>query len=156
MRVLLQRVTGARVVIEGETVGAIGRGFVLLVGITGSDDEAVARHLAGKVANLRVFADEGGAMNRSALDLRGDGEPPRDGGDHRGEPVAMLVVSQFTLYADTRRGNRPSFQGAAPPDVAEPLYERVRDALGGVGGRFGAMMAVALVNDGPVTLLVEL
>ena len=159
MRVLLQRVTTARVVIDGETVGAIGRGFVLLVGVTPSDDEGLARQLAGKVANLRVFADEGGAMNRSALELnRGQMAPPGD--DLTAAPVAMLVVSQFTLYADVRKGRRPSFTGAARPEQAASLVDAFAAALRDEGlpvatGRFGADMAVELTNDGPVTIWLD-
>lgn len=159
MRVLIQRVTSARVVIDGETVGAVGRGFVLLVGITHGDRPETVRQLAAKVANLRVFADEGGAMNRSALDLaRGLG--PVSGADLRVAPVAMLVVSQFTLYADVRKGRRPSFIDAGRPEQAAPLVELFEDALRELGlpvasGRFGADMAVTLTNDGPVTIWLD-
>ncbi|HEV2527314.1 MAG TPA: D-aminoacyl-tRNA deacylase [Thermomicrobiales bacterium] len=160
MRVLLQRVSDASVTIDGEAVGAIGRGFVLLVGITASDDAAIVEKLAGKVANLRVFADEAGAMNRAALDLVPPGTRSTEGGFLRDEPVAMLVVSQFTLYADARKGRRPSFVGAARPEQASPLVDRFVEVLRGFGlpvatGRFGADMAVALTNDGPVTIWLD-
>ena len=125
--------------IEGRQVAAIGRGLLVLVGVRRGDDEAAADRLARKVLALRVFDDEEGRMNRSVEDVGGQ----------------VLCVSQFTLYGDTRRGNRPSYVEAAAPAEAEPLYERVREALGAQGGRFGARMTVALVNDGPVTLLVE-
>jgi len=137
-------VTSASVSIAGAVVGAIDSGLCVLVGITHDDDNEVAAKLAGKVANLRVFDDDGGAMNRSLLDTGG----------------AALVVSQFTLYGDTARGRRPSWIAAARPEDAEPLIEEFTRALQGFGvhvetGRFGADMQVALVNDGPVTLLLE-
>lgn len=137
MRALVQRVTEASVTVEGEVVGAIGPGLLVLLGVGPQDTPEVADRMAAKLRALRIFEGPSGRMDEAL----GDRE--------------ALVVSQFTLYADTRRGNRPSFTGAAAPALAEPLYERVRDALGGRGGRFGARMAVALVNDGPVTLLVE-
>ena len=137
MRALVQRVTRASVRVDGELVSQIGPGLLVLLGVTHDDDEGVAVKLARKVRALRVFADAEGRMN----------EP-------LGEREA-LVISQFTLYADTRRGNRPSYAAAAPGPVAEPLYEVFRAELGAAGGRFGAMMAVDLVNDGPVTLLLE-
>jgi D-aminoacyl-tRNA deacylase len=137
MRALVQRVSRAAVRADGETVAAIGPGVLVLLGVTHGDTEAEADRLADKIAALRIFPDAGGRMN----------EP-------LGEREA-LVVSQFTLYGDTRRGNRPSWTAAAPADVAEPLYERVRARLNGAGGRFGAHMEVELVNDGPVTLLLE-
>jgi D-tyrosyl-tRNA(Tyr) deacylase len=149
MRVLLQRVTEARVTVGGEVVGEVGPGLVLLVGVTHGDGERDADRLAAKVANLRVFDDEAGVMNRSALDrLAG------------GDPVGMLVVSQFTLYGDARKGRRPSWVAAAPPAVAEPLVDRFAATLRGLGlpvatGRFGAEMLVSLVNDGPVTLWLD-
>jgi D-tyrosyl-tRNA(Tyr) deacylase len=127
------------VTVDGEVVGAIGPGLLVLLGVTHDDDEAVCDRLAGKVAALRIFEDAGGRMN----------EP-------LGPDREVLVVSQFTLYGDTRKGNRPSFVDAARPEHAEPLYERFRDRLGAQGGTFGAMMQVELVNDGPVTLLMEL
>ena len=149
MRVLAQRVTRARVSVGGETAGEIGPGFLLLVGVTHDDTPAEADLLARKVANLRVFDDAAGDLNRSALDLLA-----------AGDPVAMLVVSQFTLYADCRKGRRPSFVQAAPPRIAEPLVTRFCEALREIGlpvatGRFGAEMQVALVNDGPVTIWLD-
>lgn len=149
MRVLLQRVRRAEVVVGGETVGAIGRGFLLLVGVTQGDSEGEAALLAAKVAHLRVFDDVAGRMNRSALDLLADGDE-----------VAMLVVSQFTLYADLRRGRRPSFVNAAPGPTAAPLVDRFAANLRAAGllvaeGRFGADMAVSLINDGPVTIWLD-
>ena len=149
MRVLLQRVTEARVEVGGETVGETGPGYLLLIGVTHGDGAAEAARLAAKVANLRLFADAAGAMNRSALELLG-----------AGEPVGALVVSQFTLYADARKGRRPSFVDAAAPAVAKPLVGAFAAALRGFGlpvaeGRFGAAMRVSLVNDGPVTLWLD-
>jgi D-tyrosyl-tRNA(Tyr) deacylase len=150
MRVLLQRVSRASVTVAGSTVGTVGRGFLLLVGATASDTEADLDYLAEKIANLRIFQDDAGAMNRSALDLLAAAD-----GD-----IGMLVVSQFTLYADVRKGRRPSFTDAAPPDQAEPLVaglaERLRRRDFPVAeGRFGATMAVELVNDGPVTIWLD-
>jgi D-tyrosyl-tRNA(Tyr) deacylase len=144
VRALVQRVREARVRIDGEVVGAIDAGLLVLVGVTHGDDVATARRLAEKVWHLRVFADDEGAMNRSLAETSG----------------AALVVSQFTLYADTRRGRRPAWGAAAPAEVAEPLVTAFGDALAELGatlatGRFGADMAVELVNDGPVTLLLE-
>lgn len=144
MRALVQRVTQARVTVEGETVGEIGSGLCVLVGVTHDDTDAHATKLAEKVANLRVFDDDAGVMNRSLLDTAGD----------------ALVVSQFTLYGDASRGRRPGWSAAARPEHAEPLVERFTDALRDLGvpvatGRFRAEMQVALVNDGPVTLLLE-
>lgn len=144
MRALVQRVTQARVTVEGETVGEIGAGLCVLVGVTHDDTGAHAAKLAEKVANLRVFDDEAGVMNRSLLDTAG----------------GALVVSQFTLYGDASRGRRPGWSAAARPEHAEPLVERFTDALRDLGvpvatGRFRAEMQVALVNDGPVTLLLE-
>src|SRR5215211_4412466 len=149
MRVLAQRVTRARVTVAGETTGEIGPGFVLLVGVTLDDTAAAADLLARRVANLRVFDDADGNLNRSALDLLA-----------AGEPVGMLVVSQFTLYADCRKGRRPSFVQAAPPAIAEPLVDRFAAELRTLGlpvetGRFGAEMQVELVNDGPVTIWLD-
>jgi D-aminoacyl-tRNA deacylase len=137
MRALVQRVSRAAVRVDGETVSAIGPGVLVLLGVTHDDTEADADRLADKVARLRIFPDAEGRMNEPL----GDRE--------------ALVVSQFTLYGDARRGNRPSWVAAAPAELAEPLYERVRARLGAQGGRFGAEMAVELVNDGPVTLLLE-
>jgi D-aminoacyl-tRNA deacylase len=145
VRAVVQRVSRAEVRVDGQVVGAIGRGLCALVGVTHGDDRAAAERLAAKLARLRVFADDEGKMNRSVLDVGG----------------AVLVVSQFTLYADTSRGNRPSFVGAAGPEAAEPLVELVVDALAAAGvgtatGRFRADMDVELVNDGPVTVLLEI
>ena len=149
MRVLVQRVGRARVTVAEETIGEIRRGFLLLVGVTLDDTAAAADLLASKVANLRVFDDADGNLNRSALDLL-----------EAGEPIGMLVVSQFTLYADCRKGRRPSFVQAAPPAIAEPLVDRFADGLRALGlplatGRFGAEMQVELVNDGPVTIWLD-
>jgi D-tyrosyl-tRNA(Tyr) deacylase len=149
MRVLVQRVTHARVTVEGETIGEIGPGFLLLAGVTLDDAPAEVELLARKVANLRVFDDADGNLNRSALDLLA-----------AGEPVGMLVDSQFTLYADCRKGRRPSFVNAAPPAIAEPLVIQFADSLREVGlpvetGRFGAEMQVELVNNGPVTIWLD-
>ncbi len=137
MRALIQRVTSARVVVDGEAVSEIGAGLLVLLGVTHDDTGAQADRLADKVRALRVFADAEGRMN---------------------EPLGereVLVVSQFTLYGDARKGNRPSYVAAARPEQAEPLYERFRARLGAQGGVFGADMQVELVNDGPVTLLLE-
>jgi len=137
VRALVQRVTSASVRVGGQTVAAIGPGLLVLLGVAHGDGEAQADRLADKVRALRVFADADGRMN---------------------EPLGareVLCVSQFTLYADTRKGNRPSYVAAAPGELAEPLYERFRRRLGAQGGVFGADMAVELVNDGPVTLLLE-
>ncbi|MCW2984017.1 MAG: D-tyrosyl-tRNA(Tyr) deacylase [Conexibacter sp.] len=139
MRALVQRVSRASVSVDGATVGAIGPGLLVLLGITHDDDAAIADRLADKIAALRIFEDAEGKMNESL-------------GEHR----EILVVSQFTLYGEARKGNRPSFVAAARPDHAEPLYERFRARLGAQGGRFGAHMDVELVNDGPVTLLLEM
>ena len=144
MRVLLQRVEQASVTVEGREVAAGGRGFLALVGVGPDDSPATAARLAARVAALRVFDDGEGHMNLSLSDTGGQ----------------LLAVSQFTLYADTRKGNRPSFTGAAPPAQAEELYEAFVAALRAVGvpvatGVFGAHMRVALVNDGPVTILLE-
>jgi len=149
VRVLAQRVTFARVAVGGETVGEIGPGLALLVGVTHGDGEREADLLADKAANLRVFDDAAGTMNRSALDLLA-----------AGDPVGMLVVSQFTLYGDVRKGRRPSWSDAARPESAQPLVERFAARLRGLGlpvatGRFGAEMKVALENDGPVTLWID-
>jgi D-tyrosyl-tRNA(Tyr) deacylase len=145
MRALVQRVTRARVEVDGEVVGEIGPGLCVLVGVTHTDDEAAADKLAAKLWGLRIFDDEDGVMNRSVVDVGGE----------------VLVVSQFTLYGDTRKGRRPSWIDAARPEQAEPLVERVVEALRAEGarvatGRFRAEMQVTLTNDGPVTLLVEI
>ena len=137
MRALVQRVTEARVTVDGEVTGAIGPGLLVLLGVTHDDDEQTADRLADKIRALRIFADAEGRMNEPL----GDRE--------------VLVVSQFTLYGDARKGTRPSYVAAARPEHAEPLYERVRARLGAQGGVFGAFMQVALVNDGPVTLLID-
>ena len=137
MRALVQRVSRASVSVDGSLVSEIGPGLLVLLGVTHADTESEADRLADKVLALRVFPDEEGRMN---------------------EPIGereVLCVSQFTLYGDTRRGNRPSYVAAARPEVAEPLYERFCERLGAARGVFGAMMAVELVNDGPVTLLLE-
>jgi D-tyrosyl-tRNA(Tyr) deacylase len=137
MRALVQRVSRAAVRVGGETTGAIGAGLVVLLGVTHADGPAEADRLADKVRALRVFPDADGRMNEPL----GDRE--------------VLCVSQFTLYGDARKGNRPSYVAAARPEHAEPLYERFCDRLHAQRGVFGAMMAVELVNDGPVTLLLE-
>jgi D-aminoacyl-tRNA deacylase len=139
VRALVQRVSEAAVSIDGHERAHIGPGMVVLLGVRRGDGEEQADRLARKLLALRIFEDDEGKMN---LDLR------QAGGE-------VLCVSQFTLYGNTRQGNRPSFVEAARPEQAEPLYERVRAALGAQGGVFGARMEVALVNDGPVTLLLE-
>lgn len=144
MRALIQRVTQASVDVDGETIGSIGEGLLLLVCAMQGDTDAQAEQLAAKVSKLRIFRDAAGKMNRSVLDTGG----------------AALVVSQFTLAADTSRGNRPGFSAAASPDEGERLYRHFANALAGLGvplqtGRFGADMAVSLVNDGPVTLSID-
>ncbi|MBT2569143.1 D-aminoacyl-tRNA deacylase [Planococcus sp. ISL-110] len=144
MRVVLQRSKRASVTVGGAITGAISSGYVLLVGITHEDTEKDADYLAGKIAQLRLFEDEEGKMNRSILDNGGE----------------VLSISQFTLYGDVKKGRRPSFISAARPETAEPLWQAFNDALRGHGlvvetGIFGAMMDVQLVNDGPVTILVE-
>jgi D-tyrosyl-tRNA(Tyr) deacylase len=148
MRVLLQRVTRASVEVDGSVVGSIGTGLLLLVGIGVSDTEAEVDLLIGKVANLRIFEDEDGKMNLSALDVNAE------------TSAEMLVVSQFTLFGDARKGRRPSFVNAARPDQAVPLLQRFVDGLKALGfrvdeGVFGAEMAVSLVNDGPVTIWLD-
>jgi D-tyrosyl-tRNA(Tyr) deacylase len=149
MRVLVQRVSRARVTVEEEPVGEIGAGFLLLVGVTQTDTATEVDLLARKVAHLRVFDDAAGNLNRSALDLLA-----------AGDPVEILVVSQFTLYADCRKGRRPSFVHAAPPLTAAPLVDLFANRLRETGlrvamGRFGAEMQVELVNDGPVTIWLD-
>jgi D-tyrosyl-tRNA(Tyr) deacylase len=138
LRALVQRVSRASVGVDGERVAAIGRGVLVLLGVRAGDTEAIADRLAAKVRALRIFEDADGRMNEAL----GDRE--------------ALAVSQFTLYADASKGNRPSFVQAAPPELAEALYERFCDALGASRGVFGARMEVELVNDGPVTILLEL
>ncbi len=144
MRVVLQRVSSASVTVQEEVVGAIGSGLLILVGVTTDDSDAEATLLAEKTVTLRIFADEEGRFNKSILDTGG----------------AALVVSQFTLYADTRKGRRPGFHLAADPDQAAPLVQAYADAIRAQGvtvetGVFGAMMQVALVNDGPVTIILD-
>lgn len=144
MRAVVQRVSSASVFIDGETVGSIRDGFMILLGITGSDTPELCDYLAEKCAGLRVFTDENGKMNLSLADIGG----------------SILVVSQFTLYGDCRKGKRPSFVKAAQPELAIPLYERFIADLRDNGipvetGRFGADMQVQLINDGPVTLILD-
>ena len=144
MRAVVQRVTRASVTVDGEVVGQIGHGCLVLLGVAGDDTESNADYLAEKIAGLRYFEDADGKMNASLADVGG----------------AMLVVSQFTLYGDCRKGRRPSFTDAAPPDLAERLYEYFvqqvrRQGIAVETGRFRAMMQVELVNDGPVTLVLE-
>ncbi len=144
MRALIQRVSHASVTVEGNVVGEIGQGLLVLLGIGQDDSEAQVKTLVDKIVYLRIFGDEEGKMNRSLLDIGG----------------AVLVVSQFTLYADMRRGRRPSFTNAAPPSIAEPLVERFKAAIAAYGltvadGIFGAMMQVELCNDGPVTIWMD-
>lgn len=144
MRACVQRVSEASVTIEGEIVGEIGRGLLVLLGVAADDDEAAARWLAEKTAGLRIFEDVAGKMNLALADIGG----------------AMLVVSQFTLLGDCRRGRRPSFASAAPPEWAERLYRVFVDAVRATGievatGRFRQNMQVSLVNDGPVTLIID-
>ena len=144
MRSVLQRVSRAKVTVDGEVTGEIERGLLVLLGVAAGDSEKDAAYLVDKTVNLRVFDDEGGKMNLSLLDIRGE----------------LLVVSQFTLYGDARKGRRPSFIAAAPPELANELYERfvavARNHVSKVAtGRFQAMMDVELVNDGPVTIILE-
>lgn len=144
MRAVVQRVSGAQVVADGEIVGEIGAGLCILLGVARDDRQEVAERLAGRVARLRIFENADGRFDRSLLDVGGH----------------ALVVSQFTLIADTAKGNRPSFSDAAAPEQAEPLYEAFCTALSAQGvdvttGRFGARMALELVNDGPVTVILE-
>jgi D-tyrosyl-tRNA(Tyr) deacylase len=144
MRAVLQRTTGATVHAGGEIIGAIARGLVIFVGVGPADDETTADDLARRIVGLRMFDDEAGRTNRSLADVGG----------------SALVVSQFTLYADTRRGRRPGFSGAAAPELAERLYLHLVDAIASLGitvatGRFGAAMEVELVNDGPFTIWLD-
>ena len=144
MRAVVQRVAEARVRVEGEVVGEIGPGLCVLLGVAREDDEDAAERLAGRVARLRIFENDEGKFDRSVLEAGG----------------AVLVVSQFTLIADTAKGNRPRFSEVAPPELAEPLYERFCSALCELGvtvetGVFGARMRVQLANDGPVTILLD-
>ena len=145
MRAVVQRVSGAQVVVDGEIVGEIGRGLCVLLGVSREDGEEEAERMAGQVARLRIFENEEGRFDRSLPDIGGH----------------ALVVSQFTLIADTAKGNRPSFTAAASPEHAEPLYEAFCSALRALGvpvetGVFGARMAVELVNDGPVTVVLDI
>ena len=144
MRALLQRASRAEIRVDGAAIAAIGPGLVVLLGVGPDDDESTADSLASKVAELRIFRDDEGRTNRALAEVAGE----------------ALVVSQFTLFADTRRGRRPGFTGAAPPDLAERLYERFATALSTLGprvvtGRFGAEMEVELVNDGPFTIWLD-
>ena len=144
MRLVLQRVSSARVLVAGHSIAEIGKGFVILLGIGHGDGEQQVQALGDKVAHLRIFDDEQGKMNRSILDVGGQ----------------AIVVSQFTLYADTRKGRRPSFTDAALPDVARPLVERFAKLLNEMGvptktGEFGAHMLVEIANDGPVTIWLD-
>lgn len=144
MRVVLQRVNHAQVAIEGEVVGKIGRGYMLLVGFAPTDGDDQLDYLVHKIVNLRVFEDEDGKMNQGLRDVGG----------------AILSISQFTLYADTKHGNRPGFSKAGKPAIAEPLYQRFNEKLAASGihvetGHFGANMQVELENDGPVTIVYE-
>ena len=144
MRALLQRVSDASVVVEGEFLGRIGAGLVVLVGVSREDDEEDARYIAYKTLNLRIFADDEGRFNHSALETGAE----------------LLVVSQFTLYGDTRKGRRPSFIDSASPELAEPLFDRTVEMFRESGlvvqtGRFQARMTVGLSNDGPVTIMLD-
>lgn len=144
MKALIQRVTGADVKVDGRVTGRIGQGFVILLGVGGDDAEKDADYLAGKVVNLRVFSDDNSKFNLSALQIKAE----------------LLVISQFTLLADTSRGRRPSFTEAAPPEMAEKLYNYFIGRVSETGlkvqtGVFGAHMLVSLVNDGPVTIMLD-
>jgi len=144
VKALLQRVTGASVSIDGEVVGRIGQGLVVFVGVADGDTEKDVEYLVQKTAGLRIFADEEGKFNLSALDINGE----------------LLLVSQFTLLADTKKGRRPSFTGAAPPERAEELFERFVEQAGATGlkvetGRFQQYMQVEIHNDGPVTIMLD-
>jgi D-aminoacyl-tRNA deacylase len=144
VRLVVQRVSSAQIEVDGQSVASIGAGLLVFVGVGKSDSVDNAAHLAGKVARLRVFSDDEGKMNRSVVDVGGE----------------VLSVSQFTLYGDVRKGNRPSFAGAADPEVAESLIRDFTRELSAAGvtvreGVFGARMKVGLVNDGPVTILLE-
>ena len=144
MKALLQRVTGASVSVAGEVIGRIGRGLVVFVGVANGDSEEDARYLAQRTVNLRIFSDQEGRFNLSALDIQGE----------------LLVVSQFTLLADTRKGRRPSFTDAAPPAQAEELFQKFVEQVRATGlkvetGRFQQYMQVEIHNDGPVTILLD-
>lgn len=144
MRVVIQRVSNGSVTVKGQKVSEIGKGLVILLGIGPNDTEEQARYLTDKIANLRIFEDQNGKMNLSLLDIGGE----------------ALIVSQFTLYADTRKGRRPSFTAAAYPDIANPLVEQFTDLFRSLGvpvqtGKFGTHMLVEIQNDGPVTIIME-
>lgn len=144
MRALIQRVKRGSVTVDDKVIGAIGPGLVILLGVKNGDSEAAAEYLAAKIINLRVFQDEHGKVNRSALEVGAE----------------LLAISQFTLYADTKRGRRPGFTDAAPPEVSIPLYEKFIELLQAGGltvatGEFGAHMVVEIINDGPVTILLD-
>jgi D-tyrosyl-tRNA(Tyr) deacylase len=144
MRALVQRVINGRVSISGQTVAEIGPGLVILLGVGPQDGDEQIRYLVDKIANLRIFEDQDGKINRSVLDIGGE----------------VLVVSQFTLYADTRKGRRPSFTNAAPPEIARPIVEQFAELMESRGvpsrkGEFGAHMLVEIANDGPVTIWLE-
>jgi D-tyrosyl-tRNA(Tyr) deacylase len=144
MRALLQRVSRASVTVDEQVVGQIGWGLLVFLGIGSGDDKTQVKILADKIVQLRIFGDETGKMNRSLLDIQGE----------------VLVISQFTLHADIRKGRRPSFIGAAPPSIAEPLYEHFKEAIANYGititsGIFGASMQVELCNEGPVTIWMD-
>jgi len=144
MRALIQRVSQASVSVDDKVIGQIGRGLVVLLGVRTGDTEAGARYLADKIVNLRIFEDDEGKMNRSLLDVGGE----------------ILAISQFTLYADTRKGRRPSFVNAARPEVSQPLYDRFVEFIKESGlkvqeGEFGAHMLVKIQNDGPVTIMLD-
>jgi len=144
MRALIQRVSRGRVSVSGRSIAEIGRGLVVLLGVAPNDGETQVSYLAGKIANLRIFEDEMGKMNRSLLEVGG----------------SAIVVSQFTLFADTQKGRRPSFINAAPPEIARPLVDRFAEMLRAQGvptqtGEFGAQMLVEIENDGPVTIWIE-
>jgi D-tyrosyl-tRNA(Tyr) deacylase len=145
MRAVIQRVRAGRVLVDGQTIAAIGVGLVILLGIGPEDNEEKAAAMVRKIAMMRIFEDDEGKMNRSVLDIQGE----------------AIVVSQFTLYADTRKGNRPSFINSAPPEMASPLVDRFVELLQQQGvpaqsGRFGAHMLVEIQNDGPVTIVLEM
>jgi len=144
LRAVVQRVSEASVTVDGQVAGEIGKGLLVLVGVTQDDTAERAKLLAGKVAGLRIFEDSDGKMNESVMDISGQ----------------VLAISQFTLYADTRKGRRPSFHECAPPEISEPLYEKFVSYLGEMGlpvetGIFGARMRVRLANEGPVTLILQ-
>jgi len=144
MRALVQRVINGRVSVSGQTVAEIGPGLVILLGVGPQDGDEQIRYLVDKIANLRIFEDQDGKINRSVLDIGGE----------------VLVVSQFTLYADTRKGRRPSFTNAAPPEIARPIVEQFAELMESRGvpsrkGEFGAHMLVEIANDGPVTIWLE-